>query len=67
MQRGRLSVSINEKSLSGTNWKGIFCGGDDGSRTRVRKEVYESISGCSLSTKFPPRQADKQADALVAS
>ena len=66
MQRGRLSVSINEKSLSGTNRKGIFYG-DDGSRTRVRKEVYESISGCSLSTKFPPRQADKQADALVAS
>ena len=42
-------------------------GGDDGNRTRVRKEVRESISGCSLPTTFPPRQADKQADALVAS
>ena len=28
-------------------------GGDDGNRTRVRKEVRESISGRSLSTTFP--------------
>ena len=67
MQRGRLSVSINEKIPFRNQPERDFYGGDDGSRTRVRKEVYESISGCSLSTKFPPRQADKQADALVAS
>ena len=44
-----------------------FYGGDGGNRTRVRKEVHESISGCSLSTTFPLCQAGKQADTLVAS
>lgn len=42
-------------------------GGPDGNRTRVRKAIRESISGCSLSTTFPQRQAGKQAAALVAS
>ena len=45
----------------------FYSGGDDGSRTRVRKEVHASISGCSLSTTFPLHQADKHAGALVAS
>ena len=31
-------------------------GGDDGNRTRVRKEVHASISGCSSPTGFPHRQ-----------
>ena len=42
-------------------------GGDDGNRTRVRKEVHASISGCSSPTGFPHRQAGKRAAASVAS
>ena len=40
---------------------------DDGNRTRVRKEVHASISGCSSPTGFPHRQAGKRAAASVAS
>nr|DAD84468.1 MAG TPA: hypothetical protein [Myoviridae sp. ctCjb12] len=42
-------------------------GGGDGSRTHVRKELSVGISGCRRSTTFPPRHADRQASALVAS
>ena len=41
-------------------------GGAEGGRTPVRKEIYGSIYGCSLSTGFPSRQAGKQADGTVA-
>ena len=41
--------------------RAFFNGGDDGSRTRVQKEVCKSISGCSLSLGFPRLTADKQA------
>ncbi len=41
-------------------------GGAEGGRTPVRKEIYGSIYGCSLSTGFPSRQADKQAAGTVA-
>lgn len=42
-------------------------GGGDGSRTHVRKELSVGVSGCRRSTTFPPRHADRQASALVAS
>nr|DAZ30262.1 MAG TPA: hypothetical protein [Caudoviricetes sp.] len=45
----------------------IFTSGGDGSRTHVRKEFSVGISGCRRSTTFPPRHADRQASALVAS
>lgn len=45
----------------------LFSGGGDGSRTHVRKELSVGISGCRRSTTFPPRHADRQASALVAS
>lgn len=44
----------------------LFYGGAEGGRTPVRKEIYGSIYGCSLSTGFPSRQAGKQADGTVA-
>ena len=52
-------------------WKakfGLYCfGGGDGSRTHVRKEFSVGVSGCRRSTTFPPRHADRQANASVAS
>ena len=47
--------------------RGILDGGGDGSRTHVRKEFSAGVSGCRRSTTFPPRHADRQASALVAS
>lgn len=56
-----------DKSRLPAGFDRVSLGGDGGNRTRVRKKVYESISGCSLSTTFPLCQAGKQADTLVAS
>ena len=56
-----------DKSRLPAGFDRVSLGGDGGNRTRVRKEVHESISGCSLSTTFPLCQAGKQADTLVAS
>ena len=44
-----------------------MAGGGDGGRTRVQKAIHDGIYKFSLSTTFPRRQADKQADGLVAS
>ena len=49
------------------NTLALSFGGGDGSRTHVRKELSVGISGCRRSTTFPPRHADRQASALVAS
>ena len=56
-----------DKSRLPAGFDCVSFGGDGGNRTRVRKEVHQSISGCSLSTTFPLCQAGKQADTLVAS
>ena len=56
-----------KKNTRKPTFLGAFCGGGDGSRTHVRKEFSAGISGCRRSTTFPPRHADRQASALVAS
>ena len=49
------------------NTLALSVGGGDGSRTHVQKELSVGVSGCRRSTTFPPRHADRQASALVAS
>ena len=57
----------NKNPVEPKGFDRVTCGGDEGSRTPVRKEVRESISGCSPPATFPLRQAGEQAGALVAS
>lgn len=61
------SIHKRELILDEEEFDASSSGGDDGNRTRVRKEVHASISGCSSPTGFPHRQAGKRAAASVAS